>query len=140
VSGTLTTRSSCRRVPNHVDRLSCCLVPSFPCPQLADVCRRLLFASRLDGWQLGRSRVFLRAGQLAQLEVRPGLGPPRLLVHLFMLFHCYLDGQLTVQSERIPLCVLQASAFAVPPDDGPLAVSSRSGAPTPHNKSVACLP
>ena len=31
--------------------------------------RRILFASRLDGWQLGKSRVFLRAGQLAQLEV-----------------------------------------------------------------------
>lgn len=40
--------------------------------QLADVCRRVLFASQLEGWQLGRSRVFLRAGQLAQLEVRDG--------------------------------------------------------------------
>lgn len=38
--------------------------------QLADVSRRILFASQLEGWQLGRSRVFLRAGQLAQLEVR----------------------------------------------------------------------
>ncbi|KAI7836877.1 hypothetical protein COHA_009277 [Chlorella ohadii] len=37
-------------------------------PQLADVSRRILFASQLEGWQLGRSRVFLRAGQLAQLE------------------------------------------------------------------------
>lgn len=30
--------------------------------------RRILGASQLDGWQLGRTRVFLRAGQLAQLE------------------------------------------------------------------------
>ncbi|PSC74954.1 Myosin-J heavy chain isoform A [Micractinium conductrix] len=36
--------------------------------QVADLARRILFASQLEGWQLGRSRVFLRAGQLAQLE------------------------------------------------------------------------
>lgn len=38
--------------------------------QTADLARRVLYASQLDGWQLGKSRVFLRAGQLAQLEVR----------------------------------------------------------------------
>jgi myosin-5 len=38
--------------------------------QIAEVSRRILFSSQLDGWQLGKSRVFLRAGQLAQLEVR----------------------------------------------------------------------
>lgn len=37
--------------------------------QVADLSRRILYASQLDGWQLGKSRVFLRAGQLAQLEV-----------------------------------------------------------------------
>ncbi|KAI3425379.1 hypothetical protein D9Q98_009143 [Chlorella vulgaris] len=36
--------------------------------QVADLSRRILYASQLDGWQLGKSRVFLRAGQLAQLE------------------------------------------------------------------------
>ena len=36
--------------------------------QAADVARRILFASQLEGWQLGSSRVFLRAGQLAALE------------------------------------------------------------------------
>lgn len=47
-----------------------CPVPSLPnvSPQVADLARRILFASQLEGWQLGRSRVFLRAGQLAQLE------------------------------------------------------------------------
>lgn len=42
-----------------------------PAPmQSADLAKRILYASQLDGWQLGKSRVFLRAGQLAQLEVR----------------------------------------------------------------------
>ena len=35
----------------------------------ADLCRRILQATKAQGWQLGRSRVFLRAGQLALLEV-----------------------------------------------------------------------
>ncbi len=35
----------------------------------ADVSRRVLLAVRLKGWQIGKTRVFLRAGQLAQLEV-----------------------------------------------------------------------
>lgn len=35
----------------------------------ADVSRRVLQAVRLKGWQIGKTRVFLRAGQLAQLEV-----------------------------------------------------------------------
>ncbi|KAK9865078.1 hypothetical protein WJX84_008101 [Apatococcus fuscideae] len=34
----------------------------------ADVSRRVLQAVRLKGWQIGKTRVFLRAGQLAQLE------------------------------------------------------------------------
>lgn len=38
-------------------------------PQVADVARRILLASGLQSWQLGRTRAFLRAGQLAQLEV-----------------------------------------------------------------------
>ena len=37
--------------------------------QAADLSRRILQAVRLDGWQIGKSRVFLRAGQLAQMEV-----------------------------------------------------------------------
>ena len=37
--------------------------------QVVDICKRLLFGSGLEGWQLGKTRVFLRAGQLAQLEV-----------------------------------------------------------------------
>eukprot|EP00887_Chlorella_sp_A99_P002927 scaffold24.g2927.t1 len=36
--------------------------------QVADIVRRVLSASRMEGWQLGRTRAFLRAGQLAQLE------------------------------------------------------------------------
>ncbi|KAL4419268.1 hypothetical protein ABPG77_004826 [Micractinium sp. CCAP 211/92] len=36
--------------------------------QSADLAKRILYASQLDGWQLGKTRVFLRAGQLAQLE------------------------------------------------------------------------
>lgn len=52
--------------------------PSAAAPQVAEVARRVLFASQLDGWQLGKSRVFLRAGQLAQLEVgRRGRRPGR---------------------------------------------------------------
>ena len=31
----------------------------------AGLCRRILQATKAQGWQLGRSRVFLRAGQLA---------------------------------------------------------------------------
>lgn len=60
-----------------IDRVSSCQptnqltsTPLLLPKQVADVARRILFASQLDGWQLGNSRVFLRAGQLAQLEVR----------------------------------------------------------------------
>lgn len=35
----------------------------------AEICRRVLQATKAEGWQLGKSRVFLRAGQLALLEV-----------------------------------------------------------------------
>ena len=35
----------------------------------ADLSRRILQVVRLQGWQIGKTRVFLRAGQLAQLEV-----------------------------------------------------------------------
>ena len=35
----------------------------------AAICRRILQATKAEGWQLGKSRVFLRAGQLALLEV-----------------------------------------------------------------------
>jgi hypothetical protein len=44
-------------------------IPPACAAQVADLCRRVLFAAQLEGWQLGKSRVFLRAGQLAQLEV-----------------------------------------------------------------------
>ena len=37
----------------------------------AAICRRILQATKAEGWQLGKSRVFLRAGQLALLEVSP---------------------------------------------------------------------
>ena len=36
--------------------------------EAADVIKRVLFTTGIEGWQLGRSRVFLRAGQLALLE------------------------------------------------------------------------
>eukprot|EP00891_Asterochloris_glomerata_P005032 jgi/Astpho2/5032/e_gw1.00071.58.1_t len=36
--------------------------------EAADLSRRILQAVRLEGWQIGKSRVFLRAGQLAQME------------------------------------------------------------------------
>ena len=39
------------------------------------LCRELLVASGLDGWQIGKTRVFLRAGQLANIEVLH-LSPP----------------------------------------------------------------
>ena len=35
----------------------------------AQLSKRILIVSGLKGWQLGKSRIFLRAGQLAQLEV-----------------------------------------------------------------------
>ena len=35
---------------------------------VVEVCKRALQCVKLQGWQLGKSRVFLRAGQLAQLE------------------------------------------------------------------------
>ena len=41
--------------------------------EAADLSRRILQAVRLEGWQIGKSRVFLRAGQLAQMEVRQTL-------------------------------------------------------------------
>ena len=37
----------------------------------AGLSKRILQVSGLQGWQLGRTRIFLRAGQLAQLEVGP---------------------------------------------------------------------
>ena len=37
--------------------------------EAADISRKVLQAVKLLGWQLGKTRVFLRAGQLAQLEV-----------------------------------------------------------------------
>jgi myosin V len=36
--------------------------------QIAEVVKRVMKISGIDGWQMGRTRVFLRAGQLAQLE------------------------------------------------------------------------
>lgn len=54
---------------NRLDELSA-PPAALPTPlQLADVCKRILYSAGLEGWQLGRTRVFLRAGQLAQLEV-----------------------------------------------------------------------
>lgn len=38
--------------------------------EASDICRRILQATKAEGWQLGKSRVFLRAGQLALLEVQ----------------------------------------------------------------------
>lgn len=57
----------------------------------ADLCRRILQATKAEAWQLGRSRVFLRAGQLALLEVRKA-------AHLYFLEPCihtskYVDVQ-----------------------------------------------
>ena len=40
-----------------------------------ELCTRILRRTDLDGWQIGKTRVFLRAGQLAQIEVPP---PPPL--------------------------------------------------------------
>ncbi|BDA45618.1 Myosin-17 [Coccomyxa sp. Obi] len=36
--------------------------------QAGEYVRKILQAARVDGWQIGKTRVFLRAGQLAQLE------------------------------------------------------------------------
>ncbi|EIE22795.1 hypothetical protein COCSUDRAFT_47698 [Coccomyxa subellipsoidea C-169] len=36
--------------------------------QAGECVRKILQAARVDGWQIGKTRVFLRAGQLAQLE------------------------------------------------------------------------
>jgi myosin V len=36
--------------------------------QAAEIVKRVLYGTGIDGWQMGRSRVFLRAGQLAVLE------------------------------------------------------------------------
>ncbi|KAK9829628.1 hypothetical protein WJX72_006968 [[Myrmecia] bisecta] len=41
--------------------------------EAAEVARRVLQAVKLEGWQIGKTRVFLRAGQLAQLEGARGL-------------------------------------------------------------------
>lgn len=35
----------------------------------AEISRKILQATKADGWQMGKTRVFLRAGQLALLEV-----------------------------------------------------------------------
>lgn len=37
--------------------------------EAAKICRQILQATKAEGWQLGKTRVFLRAGQLALLEV-----------------------------------------------------------------------
>ena len=37
--------------------------------EAADISRKVLQAVKVMGWQMGETRVFLRAGQLAQLEV-----------------------------------------------------------------------
>jgi len=37
--------------------------------KVAEVVRAILGQARLQGWQIGTTRVFLRAGQLAALEV-----------------------------------------------------------------------
>lgn len=37
--------------------------------EAADISRKVLQAVKIIGWQMGKTRVFLRAGQLAQLEV-----------------------------------------------------------------------
>jgi myosin heavy subunit len=34
-----------------------------------ELSKKILQICRLQGWQIGKTRVFLRAGQLAQLEV-----------------------------------------------------------------------
>ena len=46
--------------------------------EAADISRKVLQAVKVMGWQMGETRVFLRAGQLAQLEVRclHSLTPP----------------------------------------------------------------
>ena len=41
--------------------------------EAADISRKVLQAVKIMGWQMGKTRVFLRAGQLAQLEVETGL-------------------------------------------------------------------
>ena len=38
--------------------------------EAADISRKVLQAVKIMGWQMGKTRVFLRAGQLAQLEVQ----------------------------------------------------------------------
>lgn len=40
--------------------------------QVAEVVKRVLKQSGVEGWQMGRTRVFLRSGQLAQLEGERG--------------------------------------------------------------------
>lgn len=66
------------------------LAPPLRLLQTADLAKRILYASQLDGWQLGKSRVFLRAGQLAQLEVRrwPLSGPPAALAYSCCVCSC----------------------------------------------------
>ena len=46
--------------------------------EAADISRKVLQAVKVMGWQMGKTRVFLRAGQLAQLEVSQphSLTPP----------------------------------------------------------------
>lgn len=55
--------------PYHVyykeDELSYCVQEE----EAADIARKVLQAVKIMGWQMGKTRVFLRAGQLAQLEV-----------------------------------------------------------------------
>ena len=41
-----------------------------PAQEAGEVCREVLTLSGLSGWQIGKTRAFLRAGQLAALEVR----------------------------------------------------------------------
>ena len=67
----------------------------------AELSRRILQAVKLQGWQLGKTRVFLRAGQLALLEVWSKIQL------------CALPSQLAVASVHIAIALFSPHSYCL---------------------------
>lgn len=65
----------------------------------SELSRRILQVVRLQGWQIGKTRVFLRAGQLAQLEV--------IAMHITCL-PCMHSSNVTLDAEHETACARQS--------------------------------
>lgn len=76
--------------------------------QLLSVCKHILYGSGLENWQLGKTRVFLRAGQLAQLE---GARGRRLTVSAVQIQAVYrgMHARLLLRTARGAAAKIQAA-------------------------------